>query len=93
MTAADVEAFTRMLWYLCAIYGREKDPMLVRGYFEALADLPFAALEAAALTWQRTQKFFPTPAELREATVPARKWLAGHAAYKPGRLALPGRTG
>lgn len=66
---------------LRAIFGYEADrwKTAVGLYFDALADLPITSLRAAVMSLIRNNKFFPMPAEIREAAFAA----------MPKPLALP----
>ena len=67
MTAADRGRFAVALATLAEVFGEALSSARLESYFQALADLDIDAVEAAAQICMRTRKFFPKPAELREA--------------------------
>lgn len=69
MTPHDRDAFGDLLLGLGETYGEPVSEARMEIYFRALADLPLDAIRAAANVHVRTSKFFPRPAELREALV------------------------
>ena len=74
--------------------GYEKTPTTLAGadlmmdtYVEDLSDLPADLLDGACTHWRRTERFFPTIAELRALAVPA---LAKRKKYLERLLTLRG---
>lgn len=67
MTEQDREAFAVLMFGLGEAYGEPVSDMRIEIYFRALVDLEPADLQRAADVHVRHQKFFPRPAELREA--------------------------
>lgn len=67
MTAADSKAFAAILHGLAEIYGEAVSPLRAELYFRALDDLSLEDVKRAANLHSRRSKFFPKPAELREA--------------------------
>ena len=67
MTAADSKAFAAILHGLGEIYGESVSPLRAELYFRALDDLSLEDVKRAANLHTRRCKFFPKPAELREA--------------------------
>ena len=83
---ATKEAITRMFVVLRANWpDRQVDKPTMRVYEEALADLPDAALEAAAMNCLNRCTFFPRVAELRgaaqDAAFQAMGYVSGEMAY------------
>lgn len=67
------ELVARTLAPLVLVFGlgdQAASPQFWRVYSDALADLPRIALERAVSEYQRTGKFFPKPAEIRELAEP-----------------------
>lgn len=69
MTLRDREAFALLMLGIGETYGEAVSDARMEIYFQALADLELAAIQRAATVHVRTQKFFPRPAELREAVL------------------------
>lgn len=67
MTQHDRQAFALFMLGLGEVYGESVSDTRMELYFAALVDLPLESIRAAATVHVRTQKFFPRPAELREA--------------------------
>lgn len=67
MTADDTDRWRELFGKLCVTYDRTWDEAQSRFYFDALRDLPFPDLEVAALILVQELKYFPRPAEWREA--------------------------
>jgi hypothetical protein len=67
MTPTDREALGHLLLRTASLFNRKLDALTLNAYLDALQDIPLAALETAAVTLQRTQKFWPKPVEWREA--------------------------
>lgn len=67
MTEQDREGFALLMLGIGETYGESVSDARMELYFAALADLELAELRAAATAHVRTSKFFPRPAELREA--------------------------
>lgn len=67
MTADDRAAFATLMLGIGETYGEPVSDARMEIYFAALVDLDLAAIRAAATEHVRTSKFFPRPAELREA--------------------------
>lgn len=67
MTAQDRPRFAAALAMLAEAYAETVSHARAAAYFLALEDLAIGELEAAVHTCLRTCRFFPRPAELREA--------------------------
>lgn len=67
MTNQDRERFAELMLGVGETYGEPVSDARMEIYFRALADLTFDDLNVAVSAHVRTQKFFPRPAELREA--------------------------
>ena len=67
MTSADREAFALLMTGLSETYNEPVSVARMEVYFAALADLELADVRRSATVLVRTSKFFPRPAELREA--------------------------
>lgn len=67
MTENDRVAFAEFMLALGETYGEPVTEARMEIYFGALADLPLVDIRRAATIHVRTQKFFPRPAELRQA--------------------------
>lgn len=67
MTVDDREGFATLMLGLGETYGEPVSDARMEIYFGALADQDLETLRRAATLHVRTQKFFPRPAELREA--------------------------
>lgn len=67
MTSADTRRWKELFGKLCAIYSREWDDAQSRFYFDALKDLDFSDVQATGEDLMRTSKWFPKPAEWRQA--------------------------
>lgn len=63
----DRESFAALLLGLGETYGESVSPARMEIYFAALSDLDLDEIRAAANVHVRMSKFFPRPAELREA--------------------------
>jgi|TARA_R100000501_G_C2590234_1_gene90489 hypothetical protein len=90
VTATDEAAFGAIYTRLCVgLIPREEQLPGASVYFEALQDLPFASVRAAAATWMQTpgQKFLPTTGEWYERADD----LAFAALEASRQKALPGR--
>lgn len=69
MTVRDVNRFTAGLVALADLLDVTLAETRIEGYFKALADLPIETVEAALDVCARSCKFFPKPAEIREAVL------------------------
>lgn len=67
MTTADRPAFAELMLGMGETYAEPVSAARMEIYFRALVDLDLDAIRSAANVHVRTQKFFPRPAELREA--------------------------
>ena len=67
MTTQDRPAFAELMVAIGETYGEPVSAPRMELYYRALADLPIEAIRAAADAHVKHQKFFPRPAELREA--------------------------
>ena len=67
MTREDKKAFHQLMATAADIHGRTLTVLTVDSYYHALNDLPLERLRAAFDHLTRTGRFFPKPAELREA--------------------------
>ena len=67
MTGSDRPAFASCLARICIAYNRELDEALISVYADALSDLDLHDIETATSACIRTERFFPTPAALRES--------------------------
>lgn len=67
MTNDDRAAFAELLLAIGETYGEPVSEARLEIYFRALSDIPFDAISRAADAHVRGSKFFPRPAELREA--------------------------
>lgn len=67
MTSQNPEKFADLMTTLCIAYNREISGHLVKIYFDALADLDFGRVEKACMALIRESRFFPMPADIREA--------------------------
>lgn len=67
MTAADRGQFAGLMAATAEVYGEQLSDARLELYFSALDDLSLEQLRAALSVHVRTQKFFPRPAEIREA--------------------------
>jgi Zn finger protein HypA/HybF involved in hydrogenase expression len=72
MTGMDMPAFSDALKRTGAVFSKAIDGDLAEAYHLALADIPFPIVEAGLLRCQRGAKFFPRPAQIREACDVAR---------------------
>lgn len=66
--AADRERVMRMVLSLAEMYGEALSEDRTAAYVEALIDVPLEHLRLGMQRHVRLSKFFPRPAELREAT-------------------------
>lgn len=66
MTENDRTAFAKLLYVLGETFDTPVSDIRAETYFDALHDLPLAALQASARVYVRTAKFFPKPVELRQ---------------------------
>ncbi len=69
MTAKDRAEFAALMFGLGETYGEAVSEARMEIYFAALVDLDLVAVRAAATVHVRAVKFFPRPAELREAVL------------------------
>lgn len=67
MKGTDREDFAALMLGLGETYGEPVSDARMEIYFAALEDVPLSSIRAAATAHVRTSKFFPRPAELREA--------------------------
>lgn len=67
MTQRERGAFAELMVGIGEVYGEAISEARMELYFSALADLDLGAIRQAATAHVRAQKFFPRPAELREA--------------------------
>jgi hypothetical protein len=67
MTEHDRQPFAELLLAIGETYGEPVSDARLEIYFRALSDLDFTDVRSAADIHVRMQKFFPRPAELREA--------------------------
>jgi hypothetical protein len=67
VTGQDRGDFATLMLGLGETYGEPVSDARMEIYFAALADLDLAAIRQSATAHVRTSKFFPRPAELREA--------------------------
>jgi hypothetical protein len=67
MTDQDRAAFAELMLGISETFSHPVSDTVMELYFRALQDLPLEALRVAATIHVRTAKFFPRPAELREA--------------------------
>ena len=67
MTNTDRIAFAEALHVLAETFGEPMSDLRTEGYFNALSDLSIAQVNVAVRHAMRSCKFFPKPAELREA--------------------------
>jgi hypothetical protein len=67
MNQQDRQRFAELVLGLGETYGEPVSDARMEIYWRALEDLSFAAVQRAANVHARTSKFFPRPAELREA--------------------------
>lgn len=67
MTAADRLGFAELMLGIGETYGEPVSDARMEIYFRALEDLSLDAVRAALNTLVRHSKFFPRPAEIREA--------------------------
>ena len=65
MQASDLEGFTRVILQTASTFGVKADPPLIEGYWIALKDLPFRAVQSACEEATKKNEFFPRPVELR----------------------------
>ena len=87
---AGAELVGAMLLKLIAVHPtgeREGVDIMMDTYVEDLSDLPADLLDGACTHWRRTERFFPTIAELRALAVPA---LAKRRKYLERLLTLRG---
>jgi hypothetical protein len=82
MTGVDMPAFVEALKRTGAIFSKPVDGELTEGYHLALADIPLPIIEAGLLRCQRGSKFFPRPAQIREACDAVKSGM-GHVAGPP----------
>jgi len=81
LTDTDRAAFATLMLGLGETYGEPVSDARMEIYFAALADLDLDAVRGAATVHVRAVKFFPRPAELREAVLGStddRSMLAWH---------------
>lgn len=69
MTDQDRQDFAELMLGLGETYAEPVSPARMEIYFAALADLEIGDVRAAATAHVRAVKFFPRPAELREAVL------------------------
>lgn len=67
MTSQDTKAFREIYGVLCATFDRVFDEAQSKFYFTALKDCELADVKATALELAQTVKWFPKPAEWRQA--------------------------
>lgn len=67
MTEQDRGPFAQLMLGIGETYGEPVSDTRMEIYFRALSDLSLDAIRTAANVHVRSQKFFPRPAELREA--------------------------
>lgn len=67
MTQQDRPGFAELMVGVGEVYGESMSDARMELYWRALSDLSFESVRHAADIHVRTQKFFPRPAELREA--------------------------
>lgn len=67
MIDSDRLAFAELFMGLAEIYSEPVSAARIELSFQLLRDLPLAAVQRAALAHAQRSKFFPRPAELREA--------------------------
>jgi hypothetical protein len=66
VTDADRSRFAELMYALSETFDTKVSALRVQLYFDALVDLPIAAVERAARLAVGTLRFFPKPTELRE---------------------------
>ncbi len=69
MTDQDRQPFAVLMLGLGETYGEPVSDARMEIYFAALADLELGAIRTAATVHAKLQKFFPRPAELRDAVL------------------------
>jgi hypothetical protein len=69
MTPADRAAFAELIFAVGEIYSEALSDTRVEFYFAALSDLDLPEIRTALNAHVRAVKFFPKPAEIREAVV------------------------
>jgi hypothetical protein len=90
MTDADLPAFRAILSELGSVYQRKLDEDVIRAYRKALQDLELAQVQLGADRCARTRRYFPRPAEIREAVGEARQESSGRQASRdPGAPTCP----
>jgi len=67
MTSSDTKRWKELFGKLLAMHGREWDDAQSRFYFDALKDCEFGDVQATGEDLMRTSKWFPKPAEWRQA--------------------------
>jgi hypothetical protein len=78
MIDSERPAFSESMAMACAVFRVEPDPLFVRGYWEALRDLPLAPVLAAFGRSVAECQHFPRPTELKRlAGVPSWEQMAG----------------
>jgi hypothetical protein len=97
MTDQDREAFATLMLGLGETYGEPVSAARMEIYFTALADLELDAVRAAVTAHVQGVKFFPRPAEIREAVAGStddRAALAWNAVLRlVRRIGYPGTDG
>ena len=79
MTADDLPAFTADLVVTAELYGAALSEARIVAYFEALADRPLRAVQAALRAARQTRRFFPLPGDLRDLLDGDSEAIAAHA--------------
>ena len=90
MTKEDRQAFSIALTRTAEVFGEALSVGRMQAYFEALGDLDSESVQAALRLVERTARFFPKPAEIREAIegAPSDRALAAWTRVEAAREAI-----
>ena len=69
MIHTDRPRFAELVAGLCVVFDREPSEPLIEIYWRALADLEMDRLDVACAALIQTSRFFPKPAEIRDAVM------------------------
>lgn len=79
MTRDDAAAFAAELTLTAELFGAALSDARVTAYFQALEDVPWEDLQPAMVAARQVERFFPSPAMLRDLTGPTLDVLAASA--------------
>lgn len=90
MTRDDAEAFAKELILTAELFAAPLSEARITAYFQALEDVPWPELRPALIAARQCERWFPTPAALRELLDDAPDALAGEAFAEVWRCASNG---